>query len=49
MRGFEPAFNLTVYIKGLVRGVSVGLRNNDWLQVCAILLLAWVLFRRAGR
>ncbi len=49
MRGFAPAFDLMVYIKGLVRGVSVGLRNNDWLQVCAILLLAWVLLRRAGR
>ncbi len=49
MRGFEPAFNLMVYIKGLVRGVSVGLRNNDWLQVCALLLLGWVLLRRAGR
>ena len=49
MRGFAPAFDLMVYIKGLVRGVSVGLRNNDWLQVCAILLLAWVILRRAGR
>ena len=40
MTGFEPAFDLAFYIKGLMRGVSVGLRNNDWLHVCAILLFA---------
>ena len=56
MSGFNPEFSVADYIKGVVRGISVALRFNNWpmilfLIVCAILLLARhgrPLDRRAG-
>ena len=49
MRGFEPAFDIVVYIKSLVRGISVGIRFGTWVAVSALLLLFWVLLRRSHR
>lgn len=49
MRGFEPPFDIMVYIKSLVRGISVGIRYGTWVAVSALLLLSWVLLRRAGK
>ncbi|MCP4319833.1 MAG: hypothetical protein GY789_28605 [Hyphomicrobiales bacterium] len=49
MLGFQPQFDIVVYIKSLVRGVSVGIRFGTWVAVSAILLLSWVLLRRSGK
>ena len=49
MRNFQPPFDIVVYIKALVRGVSVGIRFGTWVAVSALLLLSWVLLRRTGK
>ncbi|MEM6463945.1 MAG: hypothetical protein AAF724_18720 [Pseudomonadota bacterium] len=49
MRGFQPPFDIVIYVEALARGVSVGLRYGTWVAVSAILLLSWVLLRRHGK
>ncbi|WP_136656421.1 hypothetical protein [Nitratireductor sp. XY-223] len=49
MNGFDPQFSIATYLKALVRGVFVAIRDNVWLALGAILMLGWAVLRRAGR
>ncbi|MEH6720047.1 MAG: hypothetical protein V7704_14285 [Aurantimonas endophytica] len=49
MRGFEPAFSIGAYLHGIVRGINVGLRFNNWPMIMAVLLLGWLLLAARGR
>lgn len=48
MTGFNPEFSLTDYIKGIARGISVALQNNNWPKLMIVLLFAWGMLARAG-
>ncbi len=49
MVGFKPDFSLTAYLKGLMRGISVSLQNNNWPKLMLVLIFAWALLARAGK
>ncbi|HEX2018414.1 MAG TPA: hypothetical protein VGO17_05695 [Aurantimonas sp.] len=49
MRGFEPAFGVVAYLHGIVRGINVALRFNNWPMIMAVLLLGWLLLAARGR
>jgi hypothetical protein len=49
MRGFDPAFSVVDYLKGLARGINVALRHNNWPMIMAVLLLGWLLLAARGR
>ncbi|MCP3054781.1 hypothetical protein [Aurantimonas marianensis] len=49
MAGFSPAFSVIDYLRGVVRGISVALRMNNWPAIMALLLLGWVMLVLNGR
>ena len=49
MRGFSPAFDPLIYLKGIIRGISVALRYNNWPMIMGVLLLAWAYLAVKGR
>jgi hypothetical protein len=49
MRGFEPAFGVVPYLHGIIRGINIGLRFNNWPMIMAVLLLGWLLLAARGR
>ena len=49
MRGFSPAFDPLIYLKGIMRGISVALRYNNWPMIMGVLLLAWAYLAVKGR
>ncbi len=49
MAGFAPAFSVIDYLRGVVRGVSVALRMNNWPAIMALLLLGWLMLVLNGR
>ena len=49
MINFQPDFSLTAYLKGVVRGISVSLLNNNWPKVLLVLLFGWALLAKSGR
>ncbi len=48
MTGFNPEFSVTDYFKGIARGISVALQNNNWPKLMIVLLFAWGMLARAG-
>ncbi len=49
MRGFAPAFSVVDYLRGIVRGISVSLRWNNWPMIMGVLLMAWAMLASLGR
>ncbi|WP_206454922.1 hypothetical protein [Aurantimonas marina] len=49
MAGFSPAFSVIDYLRGVVRGISVALRMNNWPAIMALLLLGWLMLVLNGR
>ena len=49
MTGFHPEFAITDYFKGIARGISVSLQNNNWPKLMIVLLFAWGMLARAGK
>ncbi len=48
MVGFNPDFSVLDYFKGLARGASIALQNNNWPKLMLVLLFAWGMLARAG-
>ncbi len=49
MTGFHPDFSVTEYLKGIIRGVSVSLQNNNWPKLMIMLVFGWAFLARAGK
>lgn len=49
MEGFDPAFSVMAYIKGLARGTSMSLAYFNWPFVGLALAATWLLLARAGK
>ncbi|WP_319530280.1 hypothetical protein [uncultured Cohaesibacter sp.] len=45
--GFHPDFSLVAYLKGVLRGVAIGLRDHDWWALLAVILFGWVLLAKS--
>ncbi len=48
MVDFDPDFSILDYFKGLARGISVALQNNNWPKLMLVLLFSWGMLARAG-
>ena len=49
MAGFHPDFSLAAMAKGYMRGLIVGVLNNDWPPLLIGFVGAWALLGRAGK
>ncbi|MET1413492.1 hypothetical protein ABVF61_14550 [Roseibium sp. HPY-6] len=49
MRGFDPAFNVLLYVKALVVNVARTVQDFNWLMLLAIFLLGFALLVRSGK
>lgn len=49
MAGFHPDFSLMAMAKGYMRGLIVGVLNNDWPPLLIAFAGAWALLGRAGK
>lgn len=49
LRGFAPDFSVVDYIKGQLRGISSSFRFNNWLELFAVVTLAWLVLLRHGQ
>ena len=49
MTGFAPPFSVIDYLHGVVRGINVALRFNNWPMIMMVLIVGWVLLALNGR
>ncbi|WP_299475661.1 hypothetical protein [uncultured Roseibium sp.] len=49
MRGFDPAFDVLLYVKALVVNVARTVQDFNWLMLLAIFLLGFALLVRSGK